>query len=240
MIPAANSTFNHVRDIVASSMTYAEKIYDALMRLPFAAFQLFLLVRELTGIRTLIAYHPYAGGDWSFVIALAARVSVVIFITVLLGFYVSRFRPISKYSNWNPKITALLGALFTYLLVLTPRAPADPLWDGLSTLLVLVGSTAAILVVVDLGRSLSIMPEARRLVTAGLYRRIRHPLYLAEEIAIIGVYLQFRSWQTLPILVLHFYFQIRRMDWEEGILAKAFPEYAEYRQRTHRLFPRLY
>jgi protein-S-isoprenylcysteine O-methyltransferase Ste14 len=221
-------------------MTNAEKIYDALMRLPYVAFQSFFLVREVSGIRTLIAFHPYAGGDWPFVMTIAARVSVVIFITVLLSFYVSRFRPISKYSSWNPKITALLGTLFTYLLLLTPRAPADAFWDSLSTLLVLIGSTTAILVVVDLGRSLSIMPEARKLVTSGLYRRIRHPLYFAEEIAIIGFYLQFRSWQTLPILVIHFYFQIRRMDWEEGILAKAFPEYAGYKQRTYRLFPRLY
>jgi protein-S-isoprenylcysteine O-methyltransferase Ste14 len=221
-------------------MTTSEKLYDALMRLPYAAFQLFLLVREVAGIRALIAYHPYAGGDWSFVMTLAARVSIVIFIAVLLSFYVSRLRPTRKYSRWNPKITALLGTLFTYLLLLTPRAPADPLWDGLSTLLLLVGSTTAILVVVDLGRSLSIMPEARKLVTSGLYRRIRHPLYLAEEIAIIGFYLQFRSWLTLPILLIHFYFQIRRMDWEEGILSTAFPEYAGYKQRTYRLLPRLY
>ena len=221
-------------------MTNAEKIYDAGMRLPYVVLQLFFLARELSGIRTLIGFHPYFGGDWSFVMTLAARVSVVIFITVLLSFYVSRFRPISKYSSWNPKITALLGTLFTYLLLLTPRAPADAFWDSLSALLLLAGSTTAILVVANLGRSLSIMPEARKLVTTGPYRRIRHPLYLAEEIATIGFFLQFRSWQTLPILVVHFYFQIRRMDWEEAILAQAFPAYAEYVQRTYRLFPRLY
>jgi len=221
-------------------MTLPEKLYDAAMRLPYTAFQLFFLVRELSGIRSLIAHHPYAGGDWSFVMTLASRISVILFIAVLLGFYVSRFRPISKYSSWNPKITALLGTLLVYLLLLTPRAPADALWDSLSTVLVLAGSAAAVLAVADLGRSLSIMPEARKLVTGGLYRWIRHPLYLAEEIAIIGFYLQFRSWQTLPILIIHFYFQIRRMDWEEGILAKAFPGYAEYKQRTYRLFPRLY
>jgi protein-S-isoprenylcysteine O-methyltransferase Ste14 len=221
-------------------MTNAEKLYDAVMRLPYVAYQLFFLVRELSGLRTLIGLHPYVGGDWPFVMMVAARVSLIIFIIVLLSFYVSRFRPVSKYSNWNPKITALLGTLFMYLLLLTPRAPVDAFWDSLSTALILAGCVTAILVVVDLGRSLSIMPEARKLVTHGLYRTIRHPLYLAEEIAIIGFYLQFRSWQTLPILVIHFYFQIRRMDWEESILAKAFPEYAEYKQRTYRLFPRLY
>ena len=221
-------------------MTTNEKIYDALMRLPFVAVQLYFLNREFAGLRAMVAFHPYAGGDWPFVMALAARVSIVVFITVLLSFYVFRFRPISKYSNWSPKVMALLGGLLTYVLLLTPRAPADPVWDSLSTLLLLIGSTASILVVTDLGRSFSIMPEARKLVTSGLYRRIRHPLYLAEEIATLGFALQFRSWMTLPILAIHFYFQIRRMDWEEGILAKAFPEYAEYKQRTYRLFPRIY
>jgi protein-S-isoprenylcysteine O-methyltransferase Ste14 len=94
--------------------------------------------------------------------------------------------------------------------------------------------------VMDLGRSLSVMPEARKLVISGLYGRIRHPLYLASEISTVGFYLQFRAWQTVPILMIHFYFQIRRMGWEESILAKAFPEYAEYKQRTWRLLPGIY
>jgi protein-S-isoprenylcysteine O-methyltransferase Ste14 len=225
---------------MSNSMTKSEKLYDAAMRLPYVAYQLYFLVRELSGLRMLVGSHPYFGGDWSFVMMVAARVSIIVFITVLLSFYVSRFRPISKYSNWSPKITALLGTLFMYLLLLTPRAPVDAFWDSLSTVLILVGCVTSILVVVDLGRSLSIMPEARKLVTSGLYGRIRHPLYFAEEIAILGFYLQFRSWQTLPILVIHFYFQIRRMDWEESILAKAFPEYAGYKQRTFRLLPGLY
>jgi len=114
------------------------------------------------------------------------------------------------------------------------------LWDSLSTVLILIGTTMAILAVLELGRSMSIMPEARKLVTGGLYVRIRHPLYLAEEIAVLGFCLQFRSWQAVPILMVHLYLQIRRMDWEEGILAKAFPGYAAYKQRTRRLVPGLY
>jgi protein-S-isoprenylcysteine O-methyltransferase Ste14 len=130
--------------------------------------------------------------------------------------------------------------LFANLILLTPRATSDVLWDSASTVLILVGTIISILVIFDLGRSLSVMPEARKLVTSGLYLRVRHPLYLAAEIGVLGIFLQFRSWQGLLILAVHFYFQIRRMDWEEGILAKAFPGYAEYKQRTYRLFPRLY
>ena len=221
-------------------MTNAEKFYDALMRLPIVAYQLFLISRELSAIRGLVALHPYFGGDWAFLMAVSARVAGVIFITLILLLSISRFRPVSKYSSWNPKITALLGTLFTYFILLTPRSPSHALWDSLSTVLILIGTTMAILAVLDLGRCMSIMPEARKLVTSGLYGRIRHPLYLAEEIAVLGFCLQFRTWQAVPIILVHLYFQIRRMDFEEGILAQAFPAYAGYRQRTHRLLPGLY
>ena len=221
-------------------MTNAEKLYDALMRLPVVAFGLFFLVREVSGLRGLVAFHPYFGGDWPFLMTLAGRVAIVIFLAVSTGFHASRLRPVGKYATWHPKITALAGMLFANLILLTPRAASDVLWDSASTVLILLGTIACILVVFDLGRSLSIMPEARKLVTEGLYGRIRHPLYLAEEIGVLGIFLQFRSWQGLLILAVHFYFQIRRMDFEEGILAQAFPAYAGYTQRTHRLLPGLY
>ena len=221
-------------------MTNAEKFYDTVMRMPIVAYQVFLISRELSAIRTLVAFHPYFGGDWLFLTTLSARVAGVMFISAILLLSIARFRPVDKYASFNPKITALLGTLFTYLILLTPRSPSDALWDSLSTVLILLGTTMAILAVLDLGRSMSIMPEARQLVTGGLYGRVRHPLYLAEEIAVLGFCLQFRNWQAAPILMVHLYFQIRRMDWEEGILAKAFPRYAEYRQRTSRLLPGLY
>lgn len=221
-------------------MTKAEKLYDVVMRLPVIAFDLFFLGHEISGMRGVVGSHPYFGGDWPFLATLASRVSIVIFLTVSICFHITRYRPTSKYASWSPKITALAGMLFANLILLTPRATPDALWDSVSTLLVLVGTIMSILVIFDLGRSLSVMPEARKLVTSGLYRRVRHPLYLAAEIGVLGIFLQFRSWQGLLILAVHFYFQIRRMDWEEGILARAFPEYAKYKQGTYRLFPQLY
>jgi protein-S-isoprenylcysteine O-methyltransferase Ste14 len=40
-----------------------------------------------------------------------------------------------------------------------------------------------------------------------------------------------------PFLVLHLTVQIRRMQLEEKVLQKAFPEYATYARRTPRLIP---
>lgn len=221
-------------------LTTPEKLYDAVMRLPIVALTLYFFGREILGIREIVAIHPYFGGDWPFLMTLTARVSVVIFLAVLASLHLSRYRPIGKHAAWKPKIIALLGAFLTYALLLLPRAAPDALWDSLSTLLVMIGSMASILVALNLGRSLSIMPEARKLVTDGPYRRVRHPLYLAEEIAILGFFLQFRSWQTALLLAVHLYFQIRRMGWEEAILARTFPEYVEYQQRSCRLVPGLY
>ncbi len=221
-------------------MTTGEKLYDALMRLPIVALTLFFIGREVATLRKLVATHPYFGGDWPFFATVAASVSVSIFLLLLAVLQAFRRRPVRKYEAWHPKIMALLGLSFTYLLLLLPRALPDALWDSLSTALILIGSTLCIMAVLDLGRSLSIMPEARKLVTDGLYRRIRHPLYLAEEIAVLGVFLQFRSWQAVAILAVHFFFQIRRMGWEEGILATEFPDYSEYQRRSHRLVPGLY
>jgi protein-S-isoprenylcysteine O-methyltransferase Ste14 len=109
-----------------------------------------------------------------------------------------------------------------------------------SALLTLCGNTFAVIVLTQLRGSFSIMAESRRLVTTGVYRRIRHPLYLAGEIAAIGVVMQFFSLWTALILAVQIGFQLRRMRNEEVILAETFPEYRAYRARTARILPGIY
>ncbi len=221
-------------------MTKTEKLYDAVIRLPLIACDLFFLALELRSMRGIVALHPYFGGDVPFLIHLVSRSAILIFLVACIGFHVSRYRPISTYATSYSKVVALAGTLFALLMLLTPRAARAVHWDSLSTVLILIGAIACVLVVFELGRSSSVMPEARKPVTSALFGRIRHPLCLAEEIMVLGIFLQFRSWQGLLILALHFYFLVRRMDFEEGILGNSFPAYAEYKERTNRLFPGVY
>lgn len=217
-----------------------DKLYDLLMRVPIVGLTLFFLVREINGLRAAVGLHPYLDHDVSFLLSIAARVAVIQFLLLLGFFFLTRRRPVRKLASWSAKITALLGYCFGLLLLLLPRAASDAWLDGISTLLMLCGNVVCILAVLSLGRSLSIMPEARKLVTEGVYQRIRHPLYLAEEIAILGLFLQYRSWPAAAILMVHFIFQLRRMMWEERVLDEAFPEYRAYCQKSHRLIPGLY
>jgi protein-S-isoprenylcysteine O-methyltransferase Ste14 len=119
--------------------------------------------------------------------------------------------------------------------------PTPTLWQSVIGLaLVAVGSGLAAYVIMQLGGSFSIMPEARALVTTGAYSWVRHPLYLAEEIAVVGLVIHFTSLPALILFVTHGALQIMRIRNEERVLEGAFPEYAEYRQGTWRLIPRVW
>lgn len=84
-----------------------------------------------------------------------------------------------------------------------------------------------------LGKSFSILPEAKGLVTTGLYSRIEHPLYTFLDLFLIGIIiavdLPVLLWAWGVLVVVHIV-QARR---EEKVLATALgADYALYRSRT--------
>jgi protein-S-isoprenylcysteine O-methyltransferase Ste14 len=89
-----------------------------------------------------------------------------------------------------------------------------------------------------LRRSFSIIPEARRLVTGGPYGFSRHPVYLGEIVAAIGINLATAGWAS-GLAVLYFVIcEVLRIRWEERVLARAFPnEYPAYAKRVPRYAP---
>jgi protein-S-isoprenylcysteine O-methyltransferase Ste14 len=74
-------------------------------------------------------------------------------------------------------------------------------------------------------------------VQTGPYRWIRHPLYLSEEIAIVGAALRFLAPATVIILILHFGVQVCRILYEEDLLRRTCPEYSAYEASGWRLIP---
>jgi protein-S-isoprenylcysteine O-methyltransferase Ste14 len=94
----------------------------------------------------------------------------------------------------------------------------------------------------DLGDFWSITLEVRekhRLVTEGIYRRIRHPMYLGLFVYSLGQALALPNWVVGPSYGLGFgvLFALR-IGAEEKMMREEFPqEYAAYAARTKRLIP---
>src|SRR6478735_8770831 len=102
------------------------------------------------------------------------------------------------------------------------------------------GLLFAIASVAFLGRCFGVLPDVRGLVTRGPYRLVRHPLYLGELTAALGIVLGAQRWApALAAWLVCLGLQLVRTTYEERSLRAQFPEYAPYADRTKRLIPGL-
>lgn len=212
-------------------------MYDSLMRLPLLGWGLVVATAQLARIMQLMNTKSV---DFGYAIHIAMRLSMLAFILLASAAVLLRTRPSAKANGLEPRISALAGSFMIYGMLLFPRHDLSLSGEIVSTLLTIVGSIGGVVALSQLGRSFSIMAEGRRLVTTGRYRFVRHPLYAAEQIATVGVFMQFTSIYSALLLAAHIAFQLRRMHNEELVLTTRFPEYAAYSQTTARLIPGIY
>ncbi|MFX1539050.1 MAG: methyltransferase family protein, partial [Promethearchaeota archaeon] len=87
-----------------------------------------------------------------------------------------------------------------------------------------------------------VIEEEHQLITTGLYKFVRHPMYSGFLILFFGYSLAFGSiLMTITITTVLFLIFKTRMDIEEKLLITEFgEEYSTYMKRTKRLFPLLY
>ena len=94
----------------------------------------------------------------------------------------------------------------------------------------------------DLGPNWSVTLEVKedhRLITRGVYQRIRHPMYLALALYAIGQALVIPNWVAGPANLIAFAILFAlRFRAEEKMMVEGFgAEYAAYSARTKRLIP---
>jgi protein-S-isoprenylcysteine O-methyltransferase Ste14 len=115
-----------------------------------------------------------------------------------------------------------------------------PLVTATAEVLTTIGLVVMVVGLASLGRSFGIMPRARGLVQTGLYRWVRHPVYLGELLVLTGLLLLVAHPLTVSVYAVFVALQVYRLIVEERTLALVYPEYAEYRARTARLLPGVY
>jgi protein-S-isoprenylcysteine O-methyltransferase Ste14 len=127
-------------------------------------------------------------------------------------------------------IPAVVLALFVFLP--SSHAPWSPL-RIVGAILAVVSYVVVITSRIQLGDAFSVGPEARKLVTHGLYARLRNPMYVFVDLMIGGVIIALHlPWLLLIFLPLPFV-----QAWQAGrearvLQAKFGARYTDYRRQT--------
>jgi protein-S-isoprenylcysteine O-methyltransferase Ste14 len=176
------------------------------------------------------------------VLQMLPRTLYLLFCCIPVGLYLTRPMPVTRDGRLIARAAAFGGTCMQ--LVIGAFIPQHRLLFHPPDALVFVASLMSIAAfafacigLAYLRRNVSIIPEARRVVTGGPYRIVRHPLYLAEITAAVALVLVAPYLTPVIALVAFVLLQGARARFEERLLTETFPEYAGYQKRTSALIP---
>jgi protein-S-isoprenylcysteine O-methyltransferase Ste14 len=183
----------------------------------------------LTGVAALrshgaadAAFHALSGGLW---LMFAVLVNV-------------RPTPLRRGTSVSGAAAALGAQAALVTLGIAAGSSGAGVRVALGDALLVGGLAFALASVAVLGRCFGVLPDVRGLVTRGPYRLVRHPLYLGELVAALGIAAGSRRWTiALGAWAACLVLQVVRTHYEETTLRAEFPEYSTYAQGTKRLIP---
>lgn len=195
-----------------------------------------IIAREIVGLGTIFALRDQLD-LWAMI--LVSKVFAIIFVGAVVFFTVIRHDPLSSAPGLLPRVTAIAGTFAMMSLIAMPSQEIARSLQVFSTILIIVGTVLSIICLRRLGRSFSIMATARELVTSGPYDVVRHPLYAAELITIVGVVIAHGTLSSLLVGAVWLLLQYQRARYEERTLREAFPAYEGYARRVPMMVPSL-
>jgi protein-S-isoprenylcysteine O-methyltransferase Ste14 len=126
----------------------------------------------------------------------------------------------------------IAGIVVLYLFWMFRSALWNPMrWTG--AILMVAAFILFSIAHAQLGSSFSVSAQARKLVTTGLYSRIRNPIYLFGGLLIVGVFLFLEQPRYLLIFMVLIPLQLVRMRQEAKVLEEKFGDaYRKYKKST--------
>ena len=219
-------------------MSRPSALLDVLTRVPLIVMM--FMVARAAWLRLGEHVAQLAQTGWlAFSLAFGQDAAFCCFALAVCVLAILRLPPVRKARGLLPRAAAMAGSFLLTLLASLPHATGVPTAVRVASLsLLLLGNALTVVSVLHLGRSFSILPEARRLVASGPYALVRHPLYVAEALAAAGSFLMYLSWPAAALCCLQTLFQLARVHYEEAVLGATFAEYADYARRVPRFLPR--
>lgn len=173
--------------------------------------------------------------DWLFVVR---QLLALTYFTMLVVLYSTRVPQKGTDHRLGVIFIAFTGTFSALLGTFLPGGQVREWLILPGDILATIGLVYSVWGLAYLRRSFSIIPEARRLVTGGPYGLSRHPVYLGEIATAVGVNLATAGWLGALAVAYFIGAELLRMRWEEGVLARAFPDdYPAYAARVPRYLP---
>ena len=152
-------------------------------------------------------------------------------------------------STWPGKrlIKLVKAMVLAFLAYQTLFLDIFPMFDNpapvriIGTSIYLLGLGTAVIGRLQLGKNWADLEDyqvlaKQSLVTTGIYRYIRHPIYTGDILLLIGLELALNSWLVLMVSI-PFVIVMRQALAEEALLSQSFPNYETYCRQTKRFIP---
>lgn len=163
---------------------------------------------------------------------------IVCFFVLIIFLYFLRSPTKSTSRSHVPNFVAVVASFIPFALpFLGKPAVNKPEILLVANVIIIMGIVLSIYALGSLGKSFSIIPQARKLIETGPYRVVRHPLYVSELIGVFGLVLAGLTVLKVIVFLILVVLQVYRAFQEEKVLTNVFPDYREYSSRTARFIP---
>jgi len=126
-----------------------------------------------------------------------------------------------------------LGAAVLILLLIIFYTGPWNLWRTVGLIIALPSMILLFVARFQLGRSFAVTPQAKLLVTHGLYSKIRNPMYVFSFLLVTGFLIALQKPYLFPLLAVILVVQVLRVRQEARVLEEKFgDEYRRYRATT--------
>ncbi len=129
-----------------------------------------------------------------------------------------------------------------FLLILFVAFPSSaPTLTGLNVMLFVIGIVVLLCALLVMApRTFTVMPEPKEqgeLVTHGIYRLVRHPMYLAVLLCALAASMAYQETWKWVLSGLLMMVSIIKIQYEEQMLRKRYREYDAYRKKVKAIIP---
>jgi protein-S-isoprenylcysteine O-methyltransferase Ste14 len=166
-------------------------------------------------------------------------VLVCAFYALIIWCYLRRGPAIATSGSVTAHAAAVVATSIPFALPLLHGTPPGTGQEYAADGLLVAGTAWSVWSLRSLGRSISVLAQAREVVERGPYRWVRHPLYTGEIVASLGLAIAAGTMAAAGVWLALCILQGHRALREEQVLLRSLPGYRAYRSRTAALLPGL-